>query len=158
MSKDEKEKTSDPEPDLMKWFKQAYPSEDYLAREISKHVNEIFARISSLGKQLPLDLYALPTPEGRITLGMRDVMIVFLGAMAKTIIDTISKNLQAELGDKLRTQLEEQARKAITEYAQTKFPAILEKLNRCSNCDLENDWNAFYCKNCGHKLQNLEKS
>lgn len=153
MSEEDKDKPPEIEPDLMKWFKEAYPSEDYLAREITKAVNAIFAQVSTLGKQLPLDLYALPTPEGRTTIGMRDVMIVFIGAMAKTIIDTISKNLHAELGDKLMRELEDHARKAIEVYAQTKFPVILEKLNRCSSCDLENDWNAFYCKNCGHKLQ-----
>jgi hypothetical protein len=150
------DKGSDSEPQVIKWFKQNYPSENYLASEIAKHVNEIFAQIGSGGKQLPLDLFALPTPEGKLTVGMRDVMIIFLGVMAKTIIDTISKNMQtqAELEPKLREHLEEQARKTITEYAKTKFPAILEMLNRCSKCDLENDWNAFYCKNCGNRLQN----
>jgi hypothetical protein len=144
--------TAPEEIESIKWFKENYPSEYYLVNQIVTHVNQVLAGLGSPGQAIPIDMQALPTPEGRLFLGMRDVMVVFLGAMSKALIDVISKNIQAELGPKLLEQLEEKAHKAVKEFAATRLPGVMEDYKRCKLCSVENDGNSNYCKHCGSKL------
>jgi hypothetical protein len=150
---EEKPNNNPPEEiESIKWFKENYPSEYYLVNQIVTHVNQVLAGLGSPGQAIPIDMQAMPTPEGRLFLGMRDVMVIFLGAMSKSLIDVISKNIQAELGPKLLEQLEEKAHNAVKEYAKTVLPGVIEDFKRCKFCLVDNEGNSNYCKHCGSKL------
>jgi hypothetical protein len=140
------------EPDSMKWFKENFPVEEFLSREISKHVDTIFSKVTPTQQTLPIDLFQMKTPDGFSRLGMRDTAVMFYGALAKVIIETVFKNIQSQIPQNLNQQLEEQARKVMKDYLQEHHPLVLQNYKRCPSCKYENDYKNKFCEECGTKL------
>jgi hypothetical protein len=55
-------------------------------------------------------MYAMKTPEGVLALGVRDVSVIFLGALSRAIIESISKNLETSISIKLSKEIEDSKR------------------------------------------------
>ncbi len=139
------------EPQYVKWFRTNYPTEMFLFNEITNHMNMVYAKSKVEVESIPIDLYQAKKDAESSQLLARDSAIVFYGVMAKTIIDQVSKSLQAELGPKLLNKLEQNARKAIKEYTEKNFPPP-PHLKRCQKCNYDNEFRNQYCGQCGAKL------
>ena len=140
------------EPDSMRWFKKNFPFEELLSREISKHVDMIFSRVSMVHETIPVDIYQMKTPEGFSRLGMRDSAVMFYGALAKVIIETVFKTIQTQMPQDLNKQFEEQARQVMKDYLERHTLLILQNFKRCPKCNLDNDYKNKFCTECATKL------
>ena len=141
------------EPGITKWFRENYPVEDFLIKEINRQVQAIFSHVQMEQDILPIDLFQVKSPDGFSTLQMRDNAPIFYGALAKVIIDTVFKNIQAQLPQQnLNQQLEDQARKVMKEYIEKHSPVILQNFKRCPKCHLDNDYKHKFCTECGTAL------
>ncbi|MGA9942174.1 MAG: hypothetical protein WBP88_09270 [Nitrososphaeraceae archaeon] len=85
------------EPDVMKWFRKSFPTENFLTSRITTQVNEVFRRVQMTTASIPIDMYQMRKEDGFSQLGMRDSAIMFYGVLAKTILDIISQNLATQL-------------------------------------------------------------
>jgi hypothetical protein len=138
---------------ILRWFEQNFSVENFLSKEISRHVAEIFSQMRINPESIPIDAYAMKAPDGFTSLGMRDISVIFYGALAKAIIDTVFKMIEAKTPQQnLNQELEDQARKAMKEYLEKHSPIILQDFKRCPKCRLDNDYHNKFCRECGTKL------
>jgi len=150
---DPNEPEPESEPEIIKWFKQNFPVENFLSKEINRHVLEIFSQMRMNQESIPVDVYAMRAPDGFGRSGMRDVSVMFYGALAKAIIDTVFKMIEEKTPQQnLNQELEDQARKVMKEYLEKHSPIILQNFKRCPKCHLDNDYGNKFCKECGTAL------
>jgi hypothetical protein len=141
------------EPGIAKWFRENYPVEDFLVKEINRRVQAIYSNVQMEQDILPIDLFQVKSPDGFSVLQMRDNAPIFYGALAKAIIDTVFKMIEAKTPQQnLNQELEDQARKVMKEYIEKHSPIILQNFKRCPKCQLDNDYGNKFCKECGTKL------
>ena len=114
------------EPDVMKWFRESFPTENFLTSRITTQVNEVFRRVQMTTASIPIDMYQMRKEDGFSQLGMRDSAIMFYGVLAKTILDIISQNLATQLSPDFQQKLEETARVAVKEYISKNYPIRVE--------------------------------
>lgn len=99
---------------------------------------DIIFRVSKLaGKQ-----------EADLTINEDGVLL--LAAITDTIVNYIGKLLFSESFTKI---LEQKSTEAAKRYVEQVIPTIQEQsFKRCKKCNLDNDGNAKFCKNCANKL------
>ena len=71
------------EPDVMKWFREDFPTENFLTSRITTQVNEVFRRVQMTTASIPIDMYQMRKEDGFSQLGMRDSAIMFYGVQQR---------------------------------------------------------------------------
>jgi hypothetical protein len=136
-------------------FIEKYPLENYLAFKIVNEFNDIYNNMNpnsdSGGFNKEVKFNVVKTMNGSNTISMTEEGLFFLGAMA----GAITKNILVFLGSPSYEQrLNQQAKEAAKEYVTQVNPFLIQSPKRCSKCNLDNDYNANFCKQCAISYKN----
>ena len=137
---------------LFEWFKSNYPKEYDLLQEISMRSQKVYRGIlapsPNMGSQ-PISIVVGNNPDNpsRLTIGMNDPARIFIGVMAKAILDSLTAEFEGLLSNEIGNKvLDKKVREIVSEY----IP--INDLKSCSKCQVQNRPNAIYCDRCGTKF------
>jgi len=137
-------------PPLLEWFKTSYPREYYLQDEIGKRAEDIFRNFSAQipeGQTVPILIGVKTRPEGsKLGIVMNEAGIIFVGAMAKAILDSLAGEFEGLLSSEIGGNLiEKKVKQVVSQH-------ITSSMKKCPRCQSEIRMNAQFCDQCGRKL------
>jgi hypothetical protein len=81
---------------------------------------------------------------------LNDEAVALLAAITEVMAESF---LRIMFSKEAATFFDQRARQVAEELILAKSPQIQEQnFKRCKHCQLDNDWNADFCKRCGKKL------
>jgi hypothetical protein len=133
---------------LLDWFMKNHPTEFYHQEEVIKRMNAILRGVPLQflpDKETHISLSIVRNPEtSRNEFSLNDVGQIFLGALSKAILDSLSGHLEgllsAGVGDAF---IKERIRQVLENP---------EPLRKCHLCGFNNMSTARYCQSCGRQL------
>jgi hypothetical protein len=141
------------QPNVLEWFKQNYPKEYDLAKDINARMSRILGSTdipNSDFKMAPVRLEVGRNEQDNTKLQLltNEFGIIYIGTMVKAIIDLLSMQFgglsSSAIGNEI---LDKKMKEVISQYF------AKQDLKKCSNCQTENRSNAKYCDRCGLKFE-----
>jgi ribosomal protein L40E len=135
----------------MKWFEKTYPQYNHLTNNISGQLYDVFKNY-----KIPPDKY-IDTPiifaittnvndSTTLTFSTNGFGLMFIGIMAKAILDSLSSEfeglLDGEIGNRV---IEKKVKEIVSQYIPTD-----EKI--CPDCQTKNKISAKYCNECAKQF------
>ena len=137
---------------LLEWFKSNHRKEYDLLQDIAISSEKVFRGIRAPSPNMgewPIYISASNNPDdpSKLTIGMNDAGRIFIGVMAKAILDSLTAEfeglLSGEMGNKV---LDKKVKEIVSQH----MP--INDLKTCSSCQAQNRPNASYCDSCGNPL------
>jgi hypothetical protein len=146
-----------PPRNIVEWFQQKYPREYDLQEEVTRRAEDIFRRIPvqpTTGAQpVPIRIELVDRPEGGLTLAMNDLGIVYLGALASAILESLKAELEGLLSSGIGSTVIKERVQEVLRSQNISTPLVSTTAKKCQNCQADNDANALFCDQCGRKLE-----
>jgi ribosomal protein S27AE len=139
---------------LLEWFKNNLPEDYDLQQEIATRAERVFRHVVMRHHQqvnTPIFIGVSNNLEdaSRLSITMNVYGIIFLGVMAKAILDSIAGQFQALLSSPISNEvIHKKVREIVSQYVASK------DLKKCPNpqCGYHNDAKQSYCGMCGTTL------
>jgi len=136
------------------WFKTKYPREFDLQREIIKRTEEVFRTFPEKipeGKVIQIMIGMVNNPNtGRAGIAINSTGAIFLGALGKGILDSLTAQFEGLLSSEIGQSMIEKKVKEVVAQQIGKSP--LSSTKKCSSCGNENQLNAKFCDQCANKF------
>jgi hypothetical protein len=136
---------------LLDWFRKNLPKDNYLSEEIAKRAEAAFSKIEVPSDELFFEPFKMgignnPENPKRLDITMNVYAIMFLGIMAKAILDSLTSEFEGLLsGDIGKQILDAKIKEIMTTQISKDEKAYLE-------CQTMNRANAKFCNECGNKF------
>lgn len=142
------------EPQWQKWFKANYPHEDYMKEQIVKNLEQIFRTVPERipdGKIIQIMVGLAHNPvTGKPGVAINPTGAVFLGALGKAVLDSLTAHFESLLSSGIGAELVEEK---VKEVLQQHFEKISKQNSkRCKSCGAKNRMFARYCDQCAEEL------
>ncbi len=133
------------------WFKENYPRDHQLLDDILERVGNILKHIKIRDGEIieqPIRIVVgnSPSDPTQLTIGMDTYGTMFIGIMAKVILDSLSSEFEGLLDGEIGNRVIEKKVKEIL----SKNDLLNQKI--CSGCNTKNSSTAKYCNGCGNLL------
>lgn len=136
------------------WFKENYPREADMQEQITKRLEEIFRTVPEKmpeGKIIQAMVGLTQNPAtGKLGIAINPTGAVFLGALGKAVLDSLTAHFEALLSSGIGEQLvEEKVKEAMEQH----FEKISKQNSpRCKSCGAKNRMFARFCDQCAEEL------
>lgn len=144
---------SDPNTKILEdWFKEKLPSDHYLQQDIFKRMFGVYQHMKISPEHrvdIPFFFSFVNSPDNpsRLTLSSNIYSRIFIGVMAKSILDSLTAEfeglLSSEIGHKA---LDKKVREVVAEYVSN------NEQKECLSCNNRNRKDAGFCDKCGKEL------
>jgi hypothetical protein len=145
-----------PPQNIVEWFQQNYPREFDMQEEVVRRAGDIFARIPvqpTPGRSAPVRIELVDRPEGGLTLAMNDLGIVYLGALATAILESLTAELEGLLSSGIGSAFIKERVQEVLRSEGVSSPHVSTTTKKCPKCQAENDIEAQFCDQCTTKLE-----
>ncbi len=145
-----------PPRNIVEWFQQNYPREFDMQEEIVRRAEDIFRRIPvrpTPVQSTPVRIDLVDRPGGGLTLSMNDMGIVYLGALATAILESLKAELEGLLSSGIGSQVIRERVQEVLRSQNASTPLISTNTKKCPKCQAENDAEAKFCDQCSAKLE-----
>jgi hypothetical protein len=138
----------------IEWFKTNYPHEFYLQEEIVKRTEEIFRTVPERipdGKIIQAMIGMVHNPNtGKPGIALNPTGAVFLGALGKGILDSLTAQFEGLLSSEIgQNMIEKKVKEVVAQQIGT---YTLGSTKKCASCGNENQLNAKFCDQCANKF------
>ena len=147
---------SDPPRNIVEWFQQNYPREYDMEEEVTRRAEEIFRQIPvqrTPGQAVPVRIGLVDRPEGGLALQMNDLGIVYLGALATAILESLKAELEGLLSSGIGSDFIKERVQEVLRLEGVSSPHVSPTIKKCPKCQAENDAEAKFCDQCTVKLE-----
>ena len=137
---------------LLEWFRQNHRREFDLQGEIARRAEEIFRDVTTQlpeGQIQPILIGVSRRPEvPRLGIVMNEPGMVFVGTMARAILDSLSAEFEGIISSRIANEVIE---KKVRDIISREDPT--QRLKKCPHC--QNDLRSIskYCDQCGKELE-----
>jgi hypothetical protein len=138
--------------DIVQWFKDNLPKDFDLQEEIVKRIGAVLQHMrvdpnQQIQKNILLGVANSPEDPSRLTIIADGYGIIFLGVMAKAILDSLSGEFQALLSSPIGNEvIEKKVKEVVSQH-------ISSGMKKCPHCQTEIRLSAQFCDQCGRKLE-----
>lgn len=137
---------------LLEWFRQSHRREFDLQSEIARRAEEIFRDVTTQlpeGQIQPILIGVSRRPEvPRLGIVMNEPGMVFVGTMARAILDSLSAELEGIISSRIANDvIEKKVREVISQQNPT------QGLKKCPHCQSDVRSISKYCDQCGKELE-----
>lgn len=142
----------------MEWFQQNYPREFDMQEEVFRRAEEIFRRIpvrpTPSTEPTPIRMGLMDRPEGGLTLAINELAVVYVGALASAILESLTAELEGLLSSGIGSEvIKEKVQQALRSEGASSSPhQYTTAIKKCPKCQAENDTEAKFCDQCATKL------
>ena len=149
-----------PPRNIVEWLQQNFPREFDLQEEISRRAEQIFRQIpvqhAPCGA-VPIRIELVDRPEGGLTLQMNELGIVYLGALANAILESLTAQLEGLLSAGIGSEVIKERVQQVLRSEGVSSPHVSTTIKKCPKCHAENDTNALFCDQCTTKLESRSR-
>jgi hypothetical protein len=127
-----------------------------MQEEVTRRAEEIFRQIPvqrTPGQPVPVRIELVDRPEGGLTLQMNDLGVVYLGALATAILESLKAELEGLLSSGMGSTVIKEKVQEVLSSQSLNTPLISSTTKKCPKCQAENDAQALYCDQCTTKLE-----
>jgi hypothetical protein len=145
-----------PPRNIVEWFQQNYPREYDLQEEVTRRAEDIFRQIPlqrTPGNPVPIRIELVDRPEGGLTLAMNELGIVYLGALSRAILESLTSQLEGLLSSGIGDSIIRERIREVLRSESGSSPHVSTSGRRCQNCQADNDLEARFCDQCGRQLE-----
>jgi hypothetical protein len=137
---------------LLEWFRQNHRREFDLQGEIARRAEEIFRDVTTQlpkGQIQPILVGVSRRPEvPRLGIVMNEPGMVFVGTMARAILDSLSAEFEGIISSRIANEvIEKKVRDVISQQNPT------QGLKKCPHCQSDIRKISKYCDQCGKELE-----
>jgi hypothetical protein len=137
---------------LLEWFRQNHRREFDLQGEIARRAEEIFRDVTTQlpeGQIQPILVGVSKRPEvPRLGIVMNEPGMVFVGTMARAILDSLSAEFERTISSRIANEVTE---KKVRDIILQQNPT--QGLKKCPHCQSDIRSISKYCDQCGKELE-----
>jgi hypothetical protein len=137
---------------LLEWFRQNHRREFDLQSEIARRAEEIFRDVTTQlpeGQIQPILIGISRRPEvPRLGIVMNEPGMVFVGTMARAILDSLSAEFEGIISSRIANEVIE---KKVRDIISLEDPT--QGLKKCPHCQSDLRSISKYCDQCGKELE-----
>jgi hypothetical protein len=137
---------------LLEWFRQNHRREFDLQSEIARRAEEIFRDVTTQlheGQIQPILIGVSRRPEvPRLGIVMNEPGMVFVGTMARAILDSLSAEFEGIISSRIANEVIE---KKVRDIISREDPT--QGLKKCPHCQSDLRSISKYCDQCGKELE-----